>query len=69
MTADARWKATLFYRTEAGPIDIEQELVEVGDIHEIVERGPHWDTLIRIEIVRINHNESETLTVEQAEKL
>lgn len=64
-----RWKATIFYRSENGPVDVEHELDEVGDIHDVVEKGPHWDTIERIEIFRINHCDSESLTVEGALKL
>ena len=64
-----RWKATLIYRTDNGPVDIEHELEEVGDIQNFVEAGPHWDTLTECKIVRINHVDSEFLTVEQAAEL
>ena len=64
-----RWQATLHYRTDHGAVDIVYELAELMDLHDLVERGPHWDTVEKIEIVRINHVTSETLTVEQAEVL
>jgi hypothetical protein len=44
-------------------------LAEIADLHGLIEAGPHWDTVERIVINRINHNTSETLTVEEAEKL
>lgn len=64
-----RWKATVYYRTANGTVDVEHELEELADIHDRVEAGPHWDTVEKIEIVRINHVDSATLTVEQAAQL
>lgn len=64
-----RWHAIIHYRTDHGPIDVEHDIAELMDIHDIVERGPHWDCVEKIEIVRINHNTSASLTVEQAEQM
>ncbi|MBO6755777.1 MAG: hypothetical protein JJ902_05590 [Roseibium sp.] len=64
-----RWKATIYYRTDNGTIDIRHILDELADIHEYVERGPHWDTIERVVIERINHITNQSLTVEQAERL
>jgi len=59
-----RWRATVFYRTDNGPADVEYDLSELAELHNRVERGPHWDTIIKIEIVRINHSTASDLTVE-----
>lgn len=64
-----RWLATVYYRTDAGIVDVQHEMEEIGDLQERIERGPHWDTIANIVITRINHNTSTMLTVEQAEKL
>ena len=64
-----RWQAAIYYRTDHGTVDVVHELEELADIHNLVEAGPHWDCVEKIEIIRINHNTSDTLTVEQAEKL
>lgn len=68
-TGRARWRATVHYRTDGGLLDVEHWLEELGDIHDLVERGPHWDSIARIEIERVNHCDSSTLTVEQALRL
>lgn len=64
-----RWQATVHYRTDHGTADVVHDLEELADLHDLVERGPHWDTIEYISIIKINHSTSETLTVEQAEKL
>lgn len=64
-----RWRATVFYRSDNGAVDVQHDLEELSEIDEIVERGPHWDTIERVVIERVNHIESEALTVEQAEQL
>lgn len=65
----ARWRADAYYRADTGLIHNKLLLHEIADLHAWIEHGPHWDTIERIEIKRINHIESPTLTIEQAEKL
>lgn len=62
-----RWTATIHYRTESGLVDITHYLDEIGDLHDLVERGPHWDTIEKIEIIR--QGLVQNLTVEEAERL
>ena len=64
-----RWHATVHYRTDHGIADVQHDIAELMDLHDLVERGPHWDTIEKIEIVRINHCTSKMLTVEQAEQM
>jgi hypothetical protein len=63
----ARWKAVVYYRTGAGNLDVEMHLEEIEDLHDRIEKGPHWDTIELIEVRRINHTDSAKLTLEQAE--
>lgn len=63
-----RWTATIEYATEAGPVDVTHDLEEIADLHDLVERGPHWDTIERIVIVRSGKVEA-GLTVEKARAL
>jgi hypothetical protein len=63
---EARWKATALYRSEAGLIDVEMYLHELADLHDRIERGPHWDTLVHILVERVNRREPESFTIEQA---
>ena len=65
----ARWHALVSYRTGAKPHVFEMPLEELEDLHMAIERGPHWDTVELIEIRRINHTDSPTLTLLQAEDL
>jgi hypothetical protein len=64
-----RWHATVAYRTELGAVDVEHDFEEIADLHDLIELGPHWDTIERIEIRRVNHITSRALTVEQSLKL
>jgi hypothetical protein len=61
-----RWKAVVHYRADAGPVDITHDLDEIEDLHDLVEAGPHWDTILRIEITRVNHCDAADLSVENA---
>lgn len=69
LTDTARWRAIVYYRTECGIIDVEHWLSEIVDLDDCVERGPHWDTIEKIKIYRVNHCSGINLTVEAAEKL
>jgi len=64
-----RWAATVHYRADAGLVDVTHDLDEIEELHDLVERGPHWDTIDRIVIVRAVAGSPLTLTVEEAEKL
>jgi len=69
MTEPIRWIATIYYRTDNGVVDVEHRLSELDELHDVVERGPHWDCVIEIRITRADHVTSDTLTVERAEQL
>jgi hypothetical protein len=43
----SRWKATIEYEHQNGPIVIEYFFEEISDLHRIIENGPDWNTLIR----------------------
>jgi hypothetical protein len=60
-----RWRAVIRYRRDAGSVSAEHFLEEIEDLHDLVEHGPHWDTVEKIEVFRINHCTDPTLTVEQ----
>lgn len=64
-----RWHAIIAYRTELGSNPVEHKLSELSELHGLVERGPHWDTVESIYITRINHNTADDLTVEKAATL
>jgi hypothetical protein len=50
---DLRWLAVITYRSPNGPIDVDHHFEEMGELHSIVERGPDWNEIERIE-VRLN---------------
>ena len=64
-----RWNIAVYYRTQNGILDVHYDLKEIMAPHDLVERGPHWDTIETIEIVRVNHCTDPNLTVEQSLKL
>lgn len=67
-TRIVRWIATVFYRFNSGIVDVQHDLEEIEDLQDLVEKGPHWDTIDHIHIVRSDKAYAE-LTVEQAEEI
>lgn len=65
----ARWQAVVTYRTGAEPRIVEMPLEEIADLHMKIELGPHWDTVELIEIRRVNHIDSPSLTLSEARAL
>lgn len=63
-----RWIARILYRTEAGTKLVEKLVEELSELHDVVEQGPHWDTIHSIQIERFRGRENR-LTLEQAGKL
>lgn len=69
ITADsARWRAVVYYATENGTVEVDHWLEELNALHSVVEIGPHWDTIERIEVFRVNHCQG-PITVEASRKL
>ena len=58
----------IYYRTDSGLVDVTHDCQELYEIHDLVEAGPHWDTIDRIVIVR-GEVLIDGLTVEKAEAL
>lgn len=67
-TRIVRWIATVHYRCTNGLVDVQHDLEELDELRDLVERGPHWDTIDHIKIVRSDRSYDE-LTVEEAEQL
>ena len=67
-TGVVRWIATVYYRFNSGIIEVLHDLEELEELHDLVENGPHWDTITHIHIERSDKQYAE-LTVEQAEAL
>ena len=61
-----RWTLTISYRHEIGTSSRTTPIDELSEIDGIVERGPHWDTIVGITINRVGGDP--TLTVEEAAK-
>lgn len=61
----ARWLASITYRTAVGPLTVDHGIEELDEIADLVEAGPNWDTIERIEIVK-GANPRPWFTIEQA---
>jgi hypothetical protein len=42
-----RWKVIIEYRTDTGRLTVEHLLEEISELHQVIEKGPDWNTLIR----------------------
>ncbi len=58
-----RWTAIVYYRTDAGLIDVEHQIEELDMLHMLIERGPDFYAIDRIEI-RHTSNPTPDLTIE-----
>lgn len=61
-----RWQATIWYRSDSGPLDVTFDIEELEEVHDLVEHGPLWDTIERIEITLQRPALDAQITVEQA---
>jgi hypothetical protein len=62
-----RWLATIHYRSELGVLDVGHAIEELEELHDLVEAGPDWNTIEKIEL-KLIRNLDPGLTIEQAEK-
>jgi len=67
MVSTLRWKADLEYRSEEGGHMLTVYFEEISELSEIIELGPHWDTLLKC-VVTINQPSDDIprLTIEQS---
>lgn len=65
--SDYRWHAKAYYLAENGIVDVEHYFDELEQLQSIIENGPSWQALERIEI--FYRGLREKLTVEEAKKL
>lgn len=68
MRITRQWVVTIWYRTDGGIVDVVHDVEELCEVAELVERGPHWDTIDKIEITKLRDRNRE-LTVEASERL
>lgn len=61
-----RWQATVFYRTDAGINPVDHVFEEISDLDELIERGPDWNTIAKIEIILLRSSSDYPLTIEEA---
>lgn len=45
-----RWRAVIHYRSDKGPVDVRHDIEELDELHNLVELGPDWNSIERIEI-------------------
>ena len=64
----ARWRADIEYRSENGGNVVSHYFQEIEELHDVIEGGPHFDTLVKC-VVTLNAQcgDIPRLTVEQAE--
>lgn len=62
----ARWIATVTYRTDNGPSDVDHHIEELEELHDLIERGPDWNAILKIEIVLNPKRRLYSDTVEQS---
>jgi hypothetical protein len=59
-----RWIATVIYRTNAGTVDVEFPIDELDELPGIIERGPHWKTIVMINVELIDQSGPMQLTLQ-----
>jgi hypothetical protein len=46
-----RWKSVIIYQTTRGVLTVEHDQEELEELHDIVERGPDWNSILSITTV------------------
>lgn len=63
-----RWQAVTTYRSDIADVTDTAYFEELEELQDHIERGPHWDTIVMIQITRVDPYYPE-LTLEQADAL
>lgn len=71
----SRWQMSVTYRGgDAGPIVVEYDIEELFEIHDLIERGPDWNTVMNVDI-KLNRRSDDygrsggVMTMEDMEKI
>jgi hypothetical protein len=57
-----RWRATCVYKLDRDrTVEAHNEIEELGELHELVELGPDWNSIERIEIRLLRRLKDQTL--------
>jgi hypothetical protein len=66
---DLRWIATVDYLIDAGVLQEEFRVEELFELHDLIERGPDWNTIEKITIELNPRRSGGRVTVEEAREL
>jgi hypothetical protein len=61
-----RWRAVVHYYGDHGLVDVEHRFEELVELHNLIERGPAFQTINRTEIF---YELNDAMTIEEAAKL
>lgn len=50
MNNKPRWRVIITYRHVLGPVSVTYDVEELSELHDIVERGPDWNSIEKIEV-------------------
>lgn len=50
MISSPRWHVKITYDTERGPLVVEHDVIELEDLHDVVELGPAWGSILDIHV-------------------
>jgi hypothetical protein len=63
--SENRWHVIIRYHSDHGFRDIERDIEELDELHDLVEGGPSWYAIKGI-VITHNRKPSETRTLERA---
>ena len=49
-----RWRAVVYYRVKKGIAEAMHDLEDLAQLQDLIARGPHLDTIEKIEVFRVN---------------
>jgi hypothetical protein len=67
--SNSRWLVTIHYNSESGIILVDHDVEELDEIVGLVEAGPDWNTIDKIEISLARRSHGRIITIEEAREL
>jgi hypothetical protein len=65
-----RWVATVTYRSEVGPINVDHRFEELYELHDLIEHGPDWNAILHINVMLNPHRAIfPGITIEESARL
>lgn len=65
MMSNSRWIVEIDYASSNGTVTVDHHIEELEEIHNLVERGPDWNSIEQVRIVLNSHRRTSMAMIDE----